>query len=309
MNTSNLPVVRTVADLRTITNTARQEGKRVGAVFTMGALHLGHASLIDRARSECDLVAVTVFVNPTQFGPNEDLDAYPRTLEADLELAGAHGADVVFAPTVSEIYPGGLEQQHTSVHISDLGEYLCGASRPGHFDGVATVVTKLFAILGPCTAYFGQKDAQQLAIITELVRALHLEVQVVGCPIIRESDGLAMSSRNRYLSPEDRNAAAGISQALFAAADRCVSGERNASVMLQTVRDRIEQIPGASIDYGELVDANTMHPISSLDRAAVLAVAVRIGGARLIDNVRLTPTRDGVDVERGRNIPASGPVG
>lgn len=307
MSSGPIPVLHSIESLRAYLDAAREHGKSIGCVMTMGALHAGHASLIDAAAAAHDEVVVTVFVNPTQFGPNEDLAAYPRTLDDDVALAAHHSATVVFTPTVEEMYPGGIGTSHTTVHVARVSERLCGASRPGHFDGVSTVVTKLLNIIGPCTAYFGKKDAQQLAVIRALVTDLDLRVEVIACPILRESDGLALSSRNRYLDPEERRAAAGISRALFECADRIGAGQRDAPSLRAALVAALDAIPGGRLDYAEFVDARTFQPIDSIQSDSVLAVAVHFGGARLIDNIHIGVQGSTVDIDRGRFLPAQEP--
>ena len=307
MNNGAIPVVRTITELRAHLDRARRDGWSIGCVMTMGALHSGHASLIAAASNAHDEVVVTVFVNPTQFGPSEDLATYPRTLAEDVALSAAHAATIVFAPTVEELYPGGTEARHTTVHVGGISERLCGATRPSHFDGVATVVTKLFNIVGTCTAYFGKKDAQQLAVIRALVHDLNVPVEVIGCPIIREPDGLALSSRNRYLDPSERHAAVGISRALFECADRIVAGERDATPLITSLAAQLSEIAGGRLDYAELVDARTFQPIQRIDADAVLAVAVFFGGARLIDNIHIGLHDTTIDIDRGRLITSQEP--
>ncbi len=300
-------IYRTITPLRRELDELRASGKRVGVVLTMGALHAGHASLIDAAKVECDVVVLTIFVNPTQFGANEDLGAYPRTLDADCELAAAHGATMVFVPEVAEMYPNGTRAQLATVRVADLTSHLCGASRPGHFDGVATVVTKFFGILGPSSAYFGKKDAQQLAVIRKLVADLNIDVEVVGCPIIRESDGLAMSSRNRYLNVEERSAAAEIAAALMRAADEIEAGESAARTIIERVQASLEAIAPGAIDYVEVVDQSQFQPLTEIDRNAVLAVAVKVGKARLIDNLHIDLIDGALLVDRGQRLKAEAP--
>lgn len=277
-------VVSTIASVRAATDAARLGGGRVGLVPTMGYLHAGHRSLMRAARSDCDLVVVSVFVNPMQFGPSEDLDRYPRDLDGDIAACADEHVDLVFAPSVREVYPE--YPPATVVHVDGLTEGLCGASRPGHFDGVTTVVAKLFAIIGPCRAYFGEKDAQQLAVVRRMGLDLNLPVDVVGCPIVREPDGLALSSRNAYLTTEERAAAPGIARSLRAATAAVDGGEREAAVLTAGVRAVLGAIDGLDIDYVECVDADTIAPIERLRGEVLLAVAVRLGQTRLIDNVR-----------------------
>jgi pantoate--beta-alanine ligase len=257
----------------------------LGLVPTMGYLHEGHRSLMRLARTECDAVAVTIFVNPTQFGPNEDFTRYPRDEARDLEACAAEGVDLVLVPSVEEIYPEGA---CTTVSVGPLSRVLEGAARPGHFDGVATVVTKLFAIAGPCRGYFGQKDAQQLMVIRRLARDLVLPVDVIGCPIIREPDGLAMSSRNVYLSSEERSQALGISRGLRRAEAAWSDGVRDPDALRALVRAEIEAQPLARPEYVSMADTETLEEVTGpTSRGALLSVAVRFGGTRLIDNVVL----------------------
>ncbi|MCB9576831.1 MAG: pantoate--beta-alanine ligase [Polyangiaceae bacterium] len=277
-------VVHTVAELRTACDAVRAKGGRVGLVPTMGALHEGHVALVEQAARRTSQVVVTVFVNPTQFGPNEDFDKYPRTLDADVAASAAAGASLVFAPAITEMYPPG---ERTRVIVSGLTEHLCGRSRPGHFEGVATVVTKLFAAVGPCVAVFGRKDYQQLKVIERMARDLLLPVEIVGHPTVREADGLAKSSRNAYLSKEDRERARAIPQALAHAVQRFGAGERRSSAIGEDVRARLTQA-GLRIDYVTLADPETIAPIEGASEArALLAVAAFAGATRLIDNVVL----------------------
>ncbi len=285
--------VTTIADVRTHCDAARARGERVGFVPTMGYFHEGHRSLMRAARADNDLVVVSLFVNPTQFGAGEDLDAYPRDLAGDAAAAAAEGVDVLFVPEVAEMYPGGAR---TTVHVGDLTTGLCGASRPTHFDGVTTVVTKLFAIVGACRAYFGKKDAQQLAVIRRMVTDLDLPVDVVGCPLVREPDGLAMSSRNARLTSDDRVRATVLWRALHATAEATRCGERNAGELRRIVVDTISAEPATRIDYVEVVDAHTLQPIDVVERDALIAVAAFVGTTRLIDNVTIDPHTSSVDL-------------
>ena len=279
-----LPTVTTIAEVRAAAAAARAQGKTVGFVPTMGALHDGHASLIRAARRETGFVVVSVFVNPAQFGPAEDFARYPRTLDADRAVCAEAGADLVFAPTVSEMYPA---FSVTHVDVDELGDSLDGPARPGHFRGVCTVVLKLFNIVLPDVAFFGQKDAQQARIVRQMVRDLNVTVEVRVEPTVREPDGLAMSSRNRYLSPQERAAAPGIYRALLAARDRFTAGERDAGKLLERLGQDLAAVPGARVDYASVVDADTLRPVATVERPAVLAVAVYVGTTRLIDNVTL----------------------
>ncbi len=261
----------------------KNQGLEVGFVPTMGALHEGHISLVEAARKSCDKVVVSIFVNPLQFGPSEDLDAYPRTLEADSERLARVGVDALFLPDVETVYPEGHE---TRVSVSGVSQGLCGGSRPGHFDGVTTVVAILFQIVQPDTAFFGKKDFQQWRVIERMTRDLFMSVKVCGLPIVREPDGLAMSSRNAYLSQKDRQRALGLSRALKEAKACYESGERRASSILQVARDRLQpQVD--RVDYIELRDSKSLKPIESLDSPAVLLVAAFLGATRLIDNMEI----------------------
>ena len=288
--------VPTVAEVRRVCDDTRRAGRVVALVPTMGFFHDGHRSLMRAARTEADLVVVSLFVNPTQFGPDEDLDGYPRDLDGDAATAAAEGVDILFVPSVAEMYP---EPPRTTVHVDGLTDRLCGASRPTHFDGVATVVTKLFSIVGPCRAYFGRKDAQQLAVIRRLVDDLNLPVAVIGCPVVREPDGLARSSRNAYLTTEDRAAATVLWKALSAAADAIGAGERDAAAIQALAESTIRSEPRVRLDYAELVDAHTMDPATRLDGDLVLAVAAFVARARLIDNLTITAIGAEVDTDLG----------
>lgn len=275
----------TIAEVRAACDAARAEGRRVGFVPTMGYFHEGHRSLMRAARADNDLVVVSLFVNPTQFGPNEDLAAYPRDLEGDAAAAEAEGVDVLFLPEVDEMYRDGAR---TTVHVSGLTEHLCGASRPGHFDGVTTVVAKLLSIIGPSRAYFGRKDAQQLAVIRRMTTDLDLPVEVVGCPLVREPDGLALSSRNAYLDADARQAATILSAALYVASESVVRGQRDAAAIRALVVDTIANAPQVRLDYVDVVDAATLEPIDQLTGDTLVALAAFVGKARLIDNVTIT---------------------
>ena len=274
-------VLRTPAELSEWTEAARREGRRVGLVPTMGFLHRGHLSLMEACRGRADLTAVSIFVNPTQFGPNEDLARYPRDLEGDLKKCRETGVDVVFAPESGAMYPAG---HRTFVEVAQLQDGLCGARRPGHFRGVATVVTQLFALARPHLAVFGEKDWQQLQIIRRLAVDLHLGVEVVGMPIVRVADGLAMSSRNAYLSPVERTRALALSRGLGAARARWAAGERQADVLREAARAELRAAEVRE-DYVELVTPDTLEPLARAERAdARLLVAGFVGTTRLIDN-------------------------
>ena len=279
-------VVRVPAAMRALAEDQRRDGQRLVVVPTMGALHEGHVSLLRAGRGMGDLLVMTLFVNPTQFGPNEDYTRYPRAEEADLALARGAGVDVVFAPEAGMMYPPGAD---TFVEVPSLSAPLCGASRPGHFRGVATVVCKLFQITRPHVAVFGEKDFQQLAIIRRMVRDLDLDVDVRGMPIVREADGLAMSSRNAYLVPEERAQATALSRGLAAAEALFRGGERRAVALVAAAREVVAAAPLARIDYVELRDADSLEALEEIARPAVLAMAVFFERTRLIDNRVLTP--------------------
>jgi len=262
----------------------KRQGKQISFVPTMGFLHEGHASLMREGRRCGDILVLSIFVNPTQFGPNEDLDRYPRNLAGDCALAESCGVDVVFAPTATGMYPSGFQ---TTVSLGPLTEPLCGARRPGHFNGVAVVVTKLFGIVQPDLAFFGKKDFQQLAIIRQMSQDLNLPVEIVGMPIVREPDGLAMSSRNSYLSPEERLQALCLYQAILRVRELFTTGETAAERLLAEARHQIEAVPTAVIDYLELRDSVTLEPVHLAAPDTLLALAVKIGATRLIDNTVL----------------------
>ncbi len=274
----------TIADFRAALDDARSRGLTVGLVPTMGYLHEGHMSLASRSVSDCDVTALTIFVNPIQFGPGEDLARYPRDLPRDLEMCEAVGVDVVFAPSVEEMYPP-ESVRLTTVSVGELGDTLEGATRPGHFDGVSTVVAKLFNIAGACRAYFGEKDFQQLAIVARMARDLDFPVEVVGCPIVRELDGLAMSSRNVYLTPAERESAPVLFRALQSGAASILAGERDPEVVTQLMADIIGAEPLAQLDYAEVVDPMTMRRPKVLEGDLRLLVAARLGAPRLLDNL------------------------
>ncbi|HEX5146543.1 MAG TPA: pantoate--beta-alanine ligase [Conexibacter sp.] len=277
----------TVASLRAELKPARTEGRTIGLVPTMGAFHAGHVSLMERARKETDVVVVSLFVNPTQFGPSEDLSAYPRDEASDAETAAAAGVDVLFAPAVEEVYPDGFQ---TSVHVGALAEPLEGAQRPGHFDGVATVVTKLLNMVGPDVAFFGQKDAQQALIVRRVVRDLDIPARIEVCPTVREADGLALSSRNAYLAPAERERAVALRRALDAAEAAVAAGERDAAAVTAAARGAMTPF-AVEPEYLALVRADTLAPVERIDGQPVLvALAARVGPARLIDNALIHPT-------------------
>jgi len=304
-----MKVFTAISELRGFLESGRiaaiREGKelQVGLVPTMGFLHEGHASLLRKARNENDLVVLSIFVNPIQFGPNEDLDRYPRDAERDLALAEREGVDAVFMPSVEEMYPQPIK---TKVAVSELTSKLCGASRPGHFDGVTTVVSKLFHIVAPNRAYFGQKDAQQVAVVAQMVQDLNFDIEIIPCPIVRENDGLALSSRNVYLSAEEREAALILSRSLKQLESDVYTG--NAATVLEArlqLTQKIESEPLAEIDYVEITafpslttlqDANSLGSELEIHGAILIAVAVKFGKTRLIDNVLLTGKEEAIHV-------------
>ena len=276
-----MKIVSTINEVREQVKEWKKEGNTIGFVPTMGYLHEGHASLIDAARKNNGKVVVSIFVNPIQFGPNEDLDSYPRDLEHDAKLCEEHGVDLIFHPTPEEMYGDNF---YTFVDMDVLTKELCGLSRPVHFRGVCTVVSKLFNIVTPDNAYFGQKDAQQLAIIKRMVKDLNMPLSIHGCPIIREADGLAKSSRNTYLSAEERKAALVLSRAVKLGQELVQNGEKNADAIVNAMRALIEQEPLARIDYVSAVDGLTMLPVREINGGELVAMAVYIGKTRLIDN-------------------------
>ncbi|WP_424246207.1 pantoate--beta-alanine ligase [Elusimicrobium posterum] len=276
-----MKVIETVKDLRHLVKDWKQQGLSVGFVPTMGFLHAGHQSLIKEAAKYNDKVVVSIFVNPMQFGPSEDLEKYPRDLNRDKQACKDAGAHVIFHPKNEEIYSPGFS---SCVEVNGVSEELCGKSRPGHFRGVATVVCKLFNIVGAEKAYFGQKDAQQLAVIRRMVKDLNIDIEVIGCPIVREADGLAMSSRNSYLNTEQRAAALCLYKAVQLGGQMLEDGVREAAVIKNALTAFIEKEPLAKIDYIEFVDADTIKPVQQIDRPVICALAVFIGKTRLIDN-------------------------
>lgn len=276
-----IKVVSTVNETKAQIKEWKKQGLTVGLVPTMGFLHEGHQSLIKKAVEENDRVVVSVFVNPIQFAPNEDLETYPRDLEADKRLCDSTGADLIFHPTPEEMYPEGFS---THIQMENLTKELCGKTRPTHFGGVCTVVGKIFNIVQPNRAYFGQKDAQQLAIIKRMVRDLNFDLEIVGCPIIREPDGLAKSSRNTYLNAEERKAALILSKAIKLGKEMVENGERNAQTVIKAMTDKINSEPLARIDYVNVVDALSIEPLEVIKGEVLVAIAVYIGKTRLIDN-------------------------
>lgn len=280
----DLPILNTISDVRQAVRTARSEGRTIGLVPTMGALHEGHVRLIEAARRDAGFVVVSIFVNPTQFGPSEDYARYPRTLDDDCRRAAEGGATLIFAPDVAEVYPNGL--QSTYIEVPGLSDCLEGAHRPGHFRGVATVVLKLLQIVGPDMAHFGQKDYQQLLVIRRMVADLNVPVLIQSVPTVREPDGLALSSRNRYLGPDERRAASVLNRALQAATGAVARGVRDADAIRQILRQTVESERLAALDYAEVAGAETLEPLTALTpgRPAVALLAARVGPARLIDN-------------------------
>lgn len=280
-----MKVCKTIKEIREEVKKAKYEGKSVGIVPTMGYLHEGHLSLIRKAREENDLVVVSIFVNPTQFGIGEDLENYPRDLIRDSKLIENEKADLIFAPSVDEMYPNGYK---TYVEVEgNITKKLCGKSREGHFKGVTSVVSKLFNIVTPDRAYFGQKDAQQVAVIKKMVEDLNFDISIIPCPIVREEDGLALSSRNTYLIDKDRQEATILSKSLFKAKEMIANGERNTSIIRNFIINNINTVEYAKIDYVEIVDAKTLDDIDEIKGNILIALAVKIGKPRLLDNIRL----------------------
>jgi pantoate--beta-alanine ligase len=286
-----MQIARTIAGVRAAVAALRAQGKTdggacIGLVPTMGALHAGHLSLVRAARSACDAVVATIFVNPTQFGPNEDFSKYPRTFDADCELLRAEGVDVLFAPAVEEMYPPGAM---TLVAVEPIGDRLDGASRPGHFRGVATVVAKLFHIVAPNQAFFGQKDAAQVAVLRRMVRDLDFDLELVVCPTVREADGLAMSSRNRYLSEEDRGRALVLRRTLRHIEAAIEEGELDSAQLVDRGLSVLAEEPEVRLDYLRIVDPETLEDLPGVEGGALVAIAAQVGPARLIDNVVIPP--------------------
>ena len=273
--------IETVEEMQVLSESIRMAGHTVGLVPTMGFFHEGHLELMRVARRYSDTIVVSLFVNPTQFGEGEDLTAYPRDLDGDLAKARDVGVDCVFVPSAEDMYPEGYQ---TEVRVRHLTRHLCGLSRPGHFDGVTTVVAKLFHMVKPHLAVFGQKDYQQLAVISRMVRDLNMDIEIIGVPTVREPDGLAMSSRNSYLSVEERESALSLSRSLTLARDMMTQGERNAATLREAVEKEIQSRPFTRIDYVRLCDPNTLEELETIENEALLALAVQVGKARLIDN-------------------------
>ncbi|MBK5276886.1 MAG: pantoate--beta-alanine ligase [Desulfuromonadales bacterium] len=283
-----MKIITSINEMQQLSLSLKREGKRVAFVPTMGFLHEGHTSLLREGRRRGDILVLSIFVNPIQFGANEDLDRYPRNLDGDCTIARECGVDLVFTPTAGEMYPPGFQ---TSIRVRELALPLCGASRPGHFDGVATVVTKLFNIVQPDVALFGNKDFQQLAVIRRMIADLALPVEIIGLPIVREADGLAMSSRNAYLSPDERRSALCLSRAIHIVRERYAAGERRANVLRDEALKLIAAEPAATIDYLELRDAATLEPATDASDTTLMALAVKIGTTRLIDNTLMCDER------------------
>jgi len=277
-----MQVARTITEIRACVSQAHAAGQTVGLVPTMGALHVGHVSLIKAAAERCDLVVVSVFVNPTQFGPGEDFEKYPRPLEKDLAICEENGVDAVFAPSPGEMYP---RQNLTWVTVEKVSDPLCGRFRPGHFRGVATVCMKLFNIVGADLAFFGQKDAQQVAVIRRMVADLNMPLEIVVCPTVREPDGLATSSRNQYLSPQERKDATVIHRALQRSAELIRAGEMDAARIVRQMGEMLRQVPALRIEYVSIVDAESLEDVQQVQGRALVAVAGRLGSTRLIDNI------------------------
>lgn len=277
-----MEVLETIDSVRSLVRAARGEGKKIGFVPTMGALHIGHVSLIEAAVADCDFVVVSIFVNPTQFGPGEDFEKYPRQLEADLEICNKAGVDVVFVPTPKQMYP---VEKLTWVNVEKLTEPLCGRFRPGHFRGVTTVCAKLFNIVLPDVAYFGQKDAQQAIVIRQMVADLNMPLEIVVCPTVREPDGLAISSRNQYLTEQQRKDATYIYKSLHKCQQMIENGVTETEKIVAEMRKMLQQVPSIEIEYVSIVDAETLENIDKISGKILAAIAIRIGPARLIDNI------------------------
>jgi pantoate--beta-alanine ligase len=283
-----MKLLKTIDEMRALRNAARKGGKQLGLVPTMGALHEGHSSLVRTARDKCDVVAVSIFVNPTQFGPHEDFAKYPRNLEKDSEMLEREHADVIFAPSVDDMYPA---DAITWVTVEGMSDRLCGKSRPGHFRGVTTVVSKLFHIIEPDVAFFGQKDAAQVAVIRRMVRDLNMPVEIVVGAIVREPDRLALSSRNAYLNPEERKSALVLHRSLLRAQTLFEGGERESAKLIAAGKQEFGSEPKARLDYLEIVDPYSLEPLTTISNRTLIAVAAFIGNTRLIDNIIVDPSR------------------
>jgi len=287
---TNPRVIESISEMQEISRFLKREGKKIAFVPTMGYLHQGHLSLVEGARQLGDVVVVSIFVNPTQFGPSEDFNRYPRDLEGDLKRLEPYRVEYVFYPSASEMYPEGYQ---TYVEVEELSKGLCGDFRPGHFRGVCTVVCKLFNIVQPDFAIFGEKDYQQLRVIERMSRDLNFPIQIIGMPTVREEDGLAMSSRNAYLSEGERKQALSLSQALFTCQELVRKGEKDSAVLKEKAQEIISQNPDARIEYIEVRDAYSLEPLEKIDRPAQMLLAVWVGNTRLIDNIRLNPDYQG----------------
>jgi pantoate--beta-alanine ligase len=276
-----MQIVKSIAEMQRICRELRRENRALGFVPTMGALHKGHLSLVRRARAECGVVAVSIFVNPLQFGPGEDFGKYPRTFEQDCRHLEAEGVEILFAPEAAEMYAEGAA---TTITVSGIGDRLDGASRPGHFTGVATVVAKLFHLVNPERAYFGQKDAAQLAVLRQMVRDLNFDVELVSCAIVRDADGLALSSRNKYLSATERDHALVLHRALRQIEQMIAQSERRSAALMQSGMETLLTVPEVRVDYLAIVDANSLLPVASVETGTLVAIAAYVGQTRLIDN-------------------------
>jgi pantoate--beta-alanine ligase len=274
-------IVKNIVEMQRVCRELRARGSKLGFVPTMGALHEGHLSLVRRAHAECDVVVASIFVNPLQFAPGEDFARYPRTFEEDCRMLEAEGVDVLFAPATAEMYPEGAV---TTVIVAGIGDRLDGASRPGHFTGVATVVAKLFHLVNPDRAYLGQKDAAQLAVLRQMVRDLNFDVELVGCPIVRDEDGLALSSRNKYLSAKEREDALVLHAALLRMEGMIAQGERQSVTLVRSGMEILQAVAGVRVDYLVIVDANSLQPVTTAAKGLLVAVAAYVGETRLIDN-------------------------
>jgi pantoate--beta-alanine ligase len=274
-------IVKSIVEMQRVCRELRARGSKLGFVPTMGALHEGHLSLVRHAHAECDVVVASIFVNPLQFAPGEDFARYPRTFEEDCRMLEAEGVDVLFAPATAEMYPEGAV---TTVIVAGIGDRLDGASRPGHFTGVATVVAKLFHLVNPDRAYFGQKDAAQLAVLRQMVRDLNFDVELVGCPIVRDEDGLALSSRNKYLSAREREDALVLHAALLRMEEMIAQGERQSVTLVRSGMEILQAVAGVRVDYLVIVDANSLQPVTTAAKGLLVAVAAYVGETRLIDN-------------------------
>jgi pantoate--beta-alanine ligase len=283
-----MKVAKTIESLRKLVKTARSKGKRIGFVPTMGALHIGHISLIEKAKQQTDFVVVSIFVNPTQFSPNEDFKKYPRPIKSDLAVCRKSGVDVVFAPTAKQMYP---DENLTWVNVEKLTEQLCGRFRPRHFRGVATVCAKLFNIVVPDVAFFGQKDAQQVIVIKRMVADLNMPVKIVICPTVRKSDGLAVSSRNQYLAEQEKKDATYIYKALKESRSLIKSGTTESKVIISEMKKILKQVPSIKIEYISIVDAKTLRGLEEITGKVLIALAVKIGSTRLIDNILVDVNR------------------